>query len=346
MQVNKRNKIAVDIMSGDNPPHILIDGALQAASENDLEIILVGNRNLIKQELMKYKNLDLSKVSICHSDEVIEMHESPAKACKLKPNASVMVAADLVAKDLADAYISPGNSGATMTASLLKLRRIKGIKRPAIAATMPTLTGYTVVIDAGANVDTKPEHLVQFGYMGSIYMKKMFKSFQNISPRVGLLTIGEEELKGNDLTLRASDLLKQSKLNFIGNVEGKDINTGKCDVVVCDGFVGNIVLKVTEGVASVVIKLLKKSIKKSLFRRLAALLLLPVFAELKLKLDAKEYGGALLLGTNGITVICHGNSDEIATKNAIKFADFCVKNNLNQEIKNAMSDMSFDGEDE
>lgn len=333
-------------MSGDNPPYVLIQGVLQAVKEIDVEVILVGDTDLIKKEFSKYKNLDLTKISICHSEEIIDMHETPAKACKLKPKSSVMVAADLVAKGNADAYISPGNSGATMTASLLKLKRIKGIKRPAIAATMPTLTGYTVLIDAGANVDTKPEHLVQFGYMGSIYMKKMFKNFVNSSPKVGLLTIGEEELKGNDLTLKASELLKQSKLNFIGNVEGKDINTGKCDVVVCDGFVGNIVLKVTEGVASVVVKLLKRSIKKTLFRRIAALLLLPVFAELKLKVDAKEYGGALLLGTNGITVISHGNSDDISMKNAVKFADFCVQNNLNQEIKNELINLNIDDDGE
>lgn len=323
-------------MSGDNKPQLLIRGAVKAACGNDLEVILVGDEKLIREELAKYSTEEIKNISVIHADEIIEMDETPAKACKVKSNASVMVAAELVANQTADAYVSPGNSGAAMAASLLKLKRIRGVKRPAILATLPTLTGHTALIDAGANVDTKAEHLLQFAQMGSIYIQKILK---NNNPKIGLLTIGSEEQKGNELTFAAFELLKNSKLNFIGNVEGKDINSGKCDVVVCDGFVGNVVLKVSEGIASVIIKLLKKYIKKNLFRQIAAVFLLPVFNELKKKIDAKEYGGALLLGTNGITIISHGNSNDIAIKNAIKFADFCVKNNINSEIEKAFKEV-------
>jgi phosphate acyltransferase len=335
----KKIRIAVDVMSGDNAPEILIKGAFQAVAENNnIEVVLVGKKDLLQKEIdiAKAQNSkNIKNIYICHSDEIVEMDESPAKACKLKPNSSVMLSAKLVADGEADAYISPGNSGATMTASLFHLKRIKGVKRPAIVATMPKLNGHTVLLDVGANVDTTPECIVQFGVMGSIYAEKILKIF---SPRVGLLTIGEEEEKGNELTFKSFELLKKANINFIGNVEGKNINDGSCDVVVCDGFVGNVVLKVSEGVASVLIKFFKKSIQKNIFRKMAALLFLPVFAELKRKIDAKEYGGALLLGTNGITIISHGNSRDTAVKNAIKFANFCVQNNLNSEIEKAFKD--------
>ncbi|MDR0676482.1 MAG: phosphate acyltransferase PlsX [Elusimicrobiota bacterium] len=333
----KKIRIAVDIMSGDNLPEILLQGVLSAVNEDkNIEIILVGKQELIDKELCKAKHKrlhNLSNISMVPSNEIIEMSESPAKACKQKPNASVMIAAKLVSENKADAYISPGNSGATMAASLIHLKRINGIKRPAIVSTMPTLNAHTVLLDVGANVDVTPECLLQFGIMGSIYAEKIFDiKF----PKVGLLNIGEEEQKGNTLTLEAFELLKQSKINFVGNVEGKNINDGSCDVVVCDGFVGNIVLKVSEGVASVLIKFFKQSVKKNVFRKLAAILFLPVLSDLKKKVDAKEYGGALLLGTNGITIIAHGNSNALAIKNAIKFATFCVKNNLNEEIKKSI----------
>ncbi|MCP4482858.1 MAG: phosphate acyltransferase PlsX [bacterium] len=324
-------KIAVDVMSGDNSPHILINGAVRASREKDIHVIIVGNRSLIKDELLKHQEFDHSKVSICHADDVIEMHESPAKTCKSKPNSSVMVSARLVANGEANAYVSPGNSGATMTASLLNLKRIKGIKRPAIATPMPRLNGSTLLLDAGANMDSKPEHLLQQAIIGSIYVSKMSKIKK---PKVALLSIGEESVKGNDLVFDTYKLLKKEKtINFIGNVEGKDLNTDKCDVVICDGFVGNVVLKVSEGVASVVIKFFKQEIKKSIVRRLVAFFLLPVFAALKSKVDAKEHGGALLLGTNGITIISHGNADDTAICNAIKFAAVCVGNDLNLELK-------------
>lgn len=328
----KRVRIAVDVMSGDNPPSVLIRGSLSAALENkDFDIILVGREDIITKELDDFKkeNSIISNVSICHTDEVIKMDESPVRACKLKPNSSVMLAAKLVEEGKADAYVSPGNSGATMMASLIHLKRIRGVKRPAIVATMPTISGYTILIDAGANVDITPECILQFSLMGTVYAEKILKIS---NPKVGILSIGNEEGKGNELSLKSFALLKDANINFIGNVEGKNINDGSCDVVVCDGFVGNIVLKVSEGVANILIKFIKNSIQKNVFRKLASFFLLPVFTELKKKVDAKEYGGALLIGTRGITVISHGNSNSVAIKNAIKFALFCVSNNLNDYI--------------
>ena len=321
-------------MSGDNPPSILVKGSLDIALENkDFDLILVGNENVISKELDKFRNkTDLSNVSIVHTDEVIKMDETPVRACKSKPNSSVMMAAKLVEEKKADAYVSPGNSGATMTASLMHLRRIPGVKRPAIVTTMPNIFRHTVLIDAGANVDITPECILQFSIMGVIYAEKILKIS---NPRVGLLSIGNEEGKGNELSIKSFELLKNANINFIGNVEGKNINDGSCDVVVCDGFVGNIVLKVSEGVANFLMKLIKKSVQKNLFRRLASLFFLPVFADLKKKVDPKEYGGALLMGTRGITIISHGNSNSFAIKNAIKFALFCVSNDLNKYIADA-----------
>ncbi|MFC1484916.1 phosphate acyltransferase PlsX [bacterium] len=334
MKKVKNNKftIAIDVMGGDNPPSTIIEGAVQAARESNVSIILVGLKEIIKAELRKYNDAKELSISICNAEQVIEMHESPAQACKLKRNSSVMICAGLVGERQADAYISAGNSGATMTSSLLKLKRIGGVKRPAIATLMPTLLGKTVIIDSGANVDSKAEHLFQFASMGSIYAKAVLNKK---NPKVGLLTIGEEDKKGNELTLKTFELLKNSNLNFVGNIEGQDIHSGKCDVVICDGFVGNIVLKLSEGAASLIIEFFKRAIKKTFIRKIGAILMLRVLADLKMKLDPNEYGGAPLLGTKGVTVICHGSSDSKGIKNAVKVAVKYIANDINKAIAKA-----------
>ncbi|WP_425060804.1 Phosphate acyltransferase [Sporomusa carbonis] len=315
-------KVAIDAMGGDYAPGEIVLGAIQAAKEyvnQNLEIILVGDQAQIIQALDHQGDWKSLRISVHHAGEVIDMHESPGAAVRKKKDASVVVATKLVKEGYCDVVISAGSTGAAVAAALFGLGRIKGIERPAIATPMPNLTGTTVLLDSGANVDSKPKHLLQNAIMGAIYAEYVL----NIPrPRVGLLNIGEEECKGNEQVHATYPLLKQlSTVNFIGNVEGRDIPKGTVDVVVCDGFVGNIVLKLGEGLASAILQLVKEAIKDSGFwTKMASMLVLPALKGLKKKLDYAEYGGAPLLGVNGGFIICHGSSRAKAIKNAIRVA--------------------------
>jgi glycerol-3-phosphate acyltransferase PlsX len=320
-------RIALDAMGGDRglPPNI--EGALLAKKEMEHEIILVGDQGMIEQELAHHGAS--GQFIIQHAPTVIGMHEKPAEACRAKKDSSIMVCADIVSQGKADALISAGNSGATMAASLWHLRRLAGVSRPAIAAIFPTLEGNAVLLDVGANVDCKPKHLLQFAIMGSIYSKAVFGI---ANPRVGLLTIGEEEGKGNELTLETHPLLRASGLNYVGHTEGGDIPAGAADVFVCDGFVGNVLLKFGEGLASAVIKLIKNEVRKHPLAIFGKYLLKGAFKELLKKTDPSEFGGALLLGVNGVALIAHGGSDAKAVKNSVRTAAAFVEKGINRQI--------------
>lgn len=309
-------KIAIDAMGGDYAPEEIVKGAVLACREFGAEIILVGNEEKIGA-ILKEQSISGLKLEVYNATEVIEMDEHPANAVKKKKDSSLVVANRLVKEGAASAVISAGNTGAAMTASLLTLGRIKGINRPAIASPMPTKTGVSVLIDAGANADCDPENLLQFALMGSIYAEQVFGLPK---PRVGLLSIGEEETKGNKLTLAAHQLLKQSPINFIGNIEGRDVHQGECDVIVCDGFVGNIVLKLSEGLAGALFSQIKAALTRNLITSTGALLVKSAFKSLKGRMDYTEYGGAPLLGLNGISMISHGRSNAKAIKNAVRAA--------------------------
>jgi len=331
-------KIALDAMGGDGDPSINIEGALQACQEwSDLEVVLVGNESTIKPLLNRHKSKHLSSISICHTEKVIGMHEPPVDACRSKPDASIMVCAKLLSEKKVQGMVSAGNSGATMTASLFHLRRLEGISRPAIATVLPTLESQCVMLDMGANVDCKPKHLVQFAIMGSVYYQAMYKSPR---PKVGLLSIGEEDGKGNELTSETHHLLKNSGLNYIGNIEGRDIPMGKADVIVCDGFVGNVVLKFGEGLAKVLLKLIKNEIKSHPLAIFGGLMLKSAFKKIKKKVDPHEYGGAPLLGVRGISIVCHGGSNAHAIKNALRVASELIRDNINVHIQDQLKDTS------
>jgi len=321
-------RIAVDAMGGDHAPQEIVKGAVSAASELKVEIALVGDPESLEKELHKY-NLQGLSISIVPAPQVIEMGEHPAAAVRKKPNSSIMVATELVKKGEAQAVVSAGNTGAAMAAAKLRLRSISGIERPAIATVLPAEKEKCLLLDVGANVDCKPKHLLHFALMGSIYVEKIWGIRK---PKVGLLNIGEEETKGNELSLVTYDLLKNSGLNFIGNVEGRDITKGEVDVVVCDGFVGNVVLKFGEGLSSSIFHLLKAEIKKSFFAPIGTMLLAPAFRALKKKMDYSEYGGAPLLGVNGVSIISHGSSKEKAIKNAIRVAKEVVEGQVVDNI--------------
>lgn len=315
-------KVAIDTMGGDYAPGEIVLGALQAAKEyskEGMEIVLVGDQAQITQALDSHGNWKDLNITVHHAGEIIDMHESPGSAVRKKKDASVVVATALVKQGVCDVVISAGSTGAAVAAALFGLGRIKGIERPAIATPMPNLTGTTVLLDSGANIDSKPKHLVQNAIMGSIYAEYVLDIPK---PRVGLLNIGEEESKGNEQVLSTYPLLQQlNTVNFIGNVEGRDIPKGTVDVVVCDGFVGNIVLKLGEGLAGAILQLVKEAIKSSGFwAKMASMLVLPALSGLKKKLDYAEYGGAPLLGVNGGFIICHGSSRAKAIKNAIRVA--------------------------
>jgi len=326
-------KIAVDAMGGDFAPVEIVRGSVDACREFNTEVILVGKEEEIKQELDKLSCQGL-KLDIFPASEAIAMDEHPASAVKKKKDSSLVVANNLVKKGEAAAVISAGNTGAAMTASLFNLGRIEGIERPAIATPMPNKKGMGVLLDAGANADCEPENLVQFAIMGSIYAEKVF-GIPN--PRIGLLSIGEEETKGNKLTIEAHQLLKSTKVNFIGNIEGRDVLKGNCDVIVCDGFVGNTVLKLAEGVSSVLMEQIKEAIKGNPIALLAGMMLKGSLSKIKAKLDYTEYGGAPLLGLNGVSMISHGSSNAKAIKNAIRATIKAINEDIVGKIKEAVN---------
>ncbi len=324
-------KIAVDAMGGDYAPEVNILGALEAVSEQEIEVILVGNEEKIKEALPEKRRLR-GKISILHTDDQILMEESVSSAIRRK-NTSMRKAVELVRAGKAQAVLSAGNSGAMMVLSFLLIGKLPNVERPAIATVMPCLKGHFILLDAGANVDCKSEHLVQFAYMGEAYHKALFNS---TSPRIALLSIGEEDTKGNEATKEAFKILQKSNLNFTGNIEGKDIFFGSADVVVCDGFVGNIVLKVGEGLAEALMKMLKREITELITGKLGYMMIKPAVKSFRKKIDYSEYGGALLLGINGTSIICHGRSSAKAIKNAIKVASEMAKKEIYKRISESL----------
>lgn len=330
-------KIAIDAMGGDYAPLEIVLGAIQAVKEYNLEVVLVGDEEKIREVLKKEKEETNPKLSIVHTEEVIGMDEHPGQAIRKKKNASIVVATRLVKEKVCDAVVAPGSTGAAVAAALFGLGRIPGIERPAIATPLPTLNGVTVMLDSGANASSKPKHLVEGAIMGYHYAKYIFGKE---NPQVGLLNIGEEASKGNELVLETYGKLEQLKtIPFYGNIEGRDIPYGTVDVVVCDGFVGNVVLKFGEGLAGAIMKLIKEAIKESSWlAKLGALAVMPALRHLKTRVDYTEYGGAPLLGINGSFIICHGSSKAKSIKNAIRVASEIVERDVVGHIRMSVAE--------
>lgn len=333
-------KIALDAMGGDHAPAATVHGAVWAAQDFGLTVQLVGQPDVIKTELAKHKisNLDLP---IIPASEVIEMHEQPAVAVKNKKDSSMAVALQAVKSGQSDAFVTAGNSGGALASALFTLGRIKGIKRPALSTIFPcnSENRFCFLLDVGANTDVRPEYLLQFALMGYHYARQVL----NIpNPRVGLLSTGEEEDKGSILIQEVLPLLRESKINFIGNVEGKDIPAGLADVVVTDGFTGNVYLKGAEGVAWMIQKILEQEIKARPLALLGALLARGAFKALRTKLDYREFGGGPLLGVNGVVVVAHGRSDAYAIRNAIRVAKQAAENKIVEAIENSLETVPTD----
>lgn len=327
-------RIAVDGMGGDLSPSSVVEGCVLALKEMDIHIVITGKKDLIEKELRKHQ-YDKSKIEIIDCNEVIDPNEHPVMAIRRKKDSSLNKALEEVKNKKADAVISAGSTGAFMAGSLFIVGRIKGIDRPALAPVMPGRNGSFMVIDCGANAECKPINLVQFATMGSIYFEHVLKI---ANPLVGLVNIGAEEEKGNELTKAAYKLLKEAPVNFAGNIEPRDIPTGDIQVLVCDGFVGNTILKMYEGVASNIFSLLKQEIMSSLKTKIGGLLLKSVFKNFKTKFDYKEYGGAAFLGVDGICIKAHGSSDGRAIKNAIRQAKLFYDNDIIGKIKNKIEE--------
>jgi phosphate acyltransferase len=326
--------IAVDAMGGDHAPRPEVEGAVVAAREFGVRILLVGLAPELKRELAKHAHRGLP-IEIVPASEIITMHDSPSQAFRKKKDSSAHVAAKLVRGGLADGFISAGNTGAVMAVARFGLGTLPSVDRAALAAPFPTARGGTsVLVDVGANVDSKPAHLVQFAVMGEIYYRAIFGTRR---PKVALLSIGEEEMKGNELTREAHIRLKQSTLNFVGNVEGREIFGGAVDVIVCDGFIGNVALKISEGVAQHIVGLLKDALQSTLSSQVGYVLSRKAYKTFRKKIDYSEYGGAPLLGVKGVTVIGHGSSNAHAIKNAIRVATELVRGGVNERIEQELS---------
>lgn len=336
-------RIAVDAMGGDYAPGVLVEGAVYALSEfgEDVDILLVGDEQVLQREMERCAGVSLDavsdRISIVHASEVVGMSESPAAALQKKPDSSIGVCVRLQKGGRADALISAGNTGAAVVSSQLALGRLNGVSRPAIANPFPSEQGRCLLLDVGANSSCKPFWLLQFAVMGSSYVNHIFGIRY---PKVGLLNVGEESSKGHDLMVEAHALLSASDLNFIGNVEGRDILKGVADVVVCDGFVGNIILKFAESIEGFLRTGLRKRIMMNWLQRLGAFLLAPALREFKKEMDYEEYGGAPLLGVDGVTIICHGRSSPKAIKNAIGVAQRMVQGRVNDHIKEQLQRIS------
>ncbi len=322
--------IAVDAMGGDHAPKAEVEGAIQAARNLGVRVLLVGRQEVISAELAEHDWSGLP-IEIRHASEVVTMDDSAAKAVRNKRDSSMRVASRLVREGEAQGFVSAGNTGAVMATAKMVQGMVPGVDRPALASAFPTLKGKpVVVVDVGANVDCEPPMLAQFAVMGEIYSRVIFRTPQ---PKVGLLSIGEEEHKGNELTRSATPLLKSLQLNFIGNVEGRDIYTGETDVIVCDGFVGNVALKVSEGLADIVKHMLQESLKETVTRQVGYLLARSAFVDFRKRLDYSEFGGAPLLGVKGVCIICHGRSNPKAMKNAIRVAAEFASGRINERIE-------------
>jgi len=321
-------------MGGDNAPQIEVEGAVAAAREFGIPILLVGQTEVLEKELSRHQTKGLD-IKLHHASEVVGMHDSASDAVRKKRDSSIRIAFELVKNKEADAVVSAGNSGATMAAAMFVLKRVKGVERPAIAQVFPTPKGHTVVLDVGGNVDCKSLHLVQFAIMGDVYARHVMGV---VAPRIGLLSNGEEDSKGNELTRETNQLLKRTSLDYAGYVEGRDIFGETVDVVVCDGFVGNVVLKLSEGLAEAVGSMLRTEIKASLLSQVGYFLSRSAFKKFKKKVDYAEYGGAPLLGIDGVGMICHGGSNVKAIKNAIHFAHEYASKGVNQRLAEKLAE--------
>ncbi len=322
-------KVAVDAMGGDYGPAAVVEGSVQASSSLGVPIVLVGDRGRIESELKKYKTASLD-ISIRHTSEEVAMDESPIKAIRSKRDSSLRVCFELVRSGEASAVVTAGNSGAAMAAGILLFKKISGVERPAIAVAVPTMKSPAVLLDVGGNVDCKPLHLVQFAIMGDVYARYVLKEDR---PRVGLLSNGEEEGKGNELTRETHACIKKLPLNYVGYVEGRDIYRGDVDVVVADGFVGNVVLKLSEGLVEAVASMLKEEITSSLFAKIGYMLSRGAFKRFRKKVDYAEYGGAPLLGIDGVCMISHGRSNPKAIKNAVTRAYEYSRGRVNEHLR-------------
>lgn len=330
-------KIYVDGMGGDHAPAEIVKGCVQAVNEYHVNISILGVEEEIQKELWKYQ-FDQSKIQIIHGSEIVGNDDEPAKAIRRKKDSSMVIGMKLVKESKHAVLISAGSTGALLAGGLLKIGRIKGIIRPALAPILPTKSGPSLLIDAGANADCKPQQLQQFAVMGSIYMEKVM-GLEN--PRVGLVNIGAEETKGNELTKEAYELLKQTNINFIGNIEARDIPHGAADVIVCDGFTGNIILKLTEGLASFIMKSLKETMVATTKGKIGGLLLKSSLNKFKSQFDYTEYGGAPFLGIKGGLIKAHGSSDAKAIKNAIRQGLIYLEQNVDRNIEREIDRMDI-----
>lgn len=327
--------IAVDAMGSDRAPKPELEGVLLAARHYNVKILLVGPEQQLKRDLAAHPAMRNVSVEIVNATEVIGMHEKAAQAVRGKRDSTMHVGLRLVREKLAAGFVTAGNTGAAMATAKLVLRALPGVDRPALAAVFPTSAGKpAILIDVGANVDCKPHNLAQFAVMGEIYCRAIFGVAR---PTVGLLSIGEEEIKGNDLTRQAYALIKDLPLNFLGNVEGRDLYNGRVDVIVCDGFVGNVALKISEGLSAAVRYLLRESLKSTITSQVGALLSRKAFVDFQKRIDDSEYGGAPLLGLKGVAIVGHGSSNANAIKNAIRVAKQFAESGINQRMEQELS---------
>jgi len=322
--------IAVDALGGDTAPGLVVDGALAAARHLDLGVVLVGPVSRIEAQVERHAGVDWSKVRLVEAGSVVDMAESPTAALRRKPNASIKIAAELVARGEASALFSAGHTGATVMAAHGAFGMIAGVDRPALAATIPTRNRPAVLLDVGASVECRPSHLLQFAVMGSVYARVAFGTEQ---PRVGVLSIGEEEGKGNELTREAHRLLKGTPLNFVGNIEARDVYRGDADVIVCDGFTGNVALKISEGLVETMEDLLREELSSTITMRVGSLLTQRAMRHFRRRVDYSEYGGAPLLGVAGITIVGHGRSSAKAVRNAVAMAYRFASGQLIQRVE-------------
>ncbi|OGF62247.1 MAG: phosphate acyltransferase [Candidatus Fischerbacteria bacterium RBG_13_37_8] len=329
MVESREVKIAVDAMGGDFAPENPVLGAVMASEEYGIKIILVGEQKALEAELCKYSSRK-DAIEIIHAEETIRMDEDALHAVRKKKKSSLKIAAELIKDKRADGLVSAGNTGAMVAIMKVIVGTLKGVERPALAILIPHLKGFSILIDVGANVDCKALHLQQFAIMGSIYAEEILKIEK---PRVGLLSIGEEEIKGNELTKEVFKALKSTDCNFIGNIEGKDVYAGVVDVIVCDGFIGNIVLKVSESMVEAIEKMLREELSRTVWTKLGYALSRNAFKTFKKRLDYSEYGGAPMLGVDGIAIICHGRSPAKAIKNAIRVAKDFASHRLSDTIQ-------------
>jgi len=319
-------RIAVDAMGGDFGPEVVVPGALAAARKDNLGLILVGNEGIIQKTLagQKHKDIDLE---IVHAEQVVEMSEKPSDVLRKKKESSIQIAFKQVREGRGQGVVSAGNSGATLACGMFTLGRIKGVERPALASILPSEKGPLILIDVGANVECKPYHLIQFGLMAEVFARSVLHVK---NPKIGILTIGEEADKGNNLVRETVKLFRMSSMNFIGNIEGRDFFTGKADIIVCDGFVGNVSLKLMEGLALSLTKILKEEVNKSWMARMGFLFGIRALKRFGRRIDYAEYGGAPLLGLNEIGIVCHGSSNSKAITNAVLMAGEFIRNRANQ----------------